>query len=57
VVGERTFRVIASEQKLITIDDGSALILTRRELLTTRMEIDSEEGVTPSEAYGPKRRG
>ena len=48
VVGERTFG-LASEQKLITIDDGSALILTVANYYNADSKSILEEGVTPSE--------
>jgi carboxyl-terminal processing protease len=48
VVGERTFG-LASEQKLITIDDGSALILTVANYYNGSGKSILEEGVTPSE--------
>jgi carboxyl-terminal processing protease len=48
VVGERTFG-LASEQKLITIDDGSALILTVANYYNANGKSILDEGVTPSE--------
>jgi carboxyl-terminal processing protease len=48
VVGERTFG-LASEQKLITLDDGSALILTVANYYNPGGKSILEEGVTPSE--------
>jgi len=48
VVGERTFG-LASEQKLITLDDGSALILTVANYYNPAGKSIMEEGVTPSE--------
>jgi len=48
VVGERTFG-LASEQKLITIDDGSALILTVANYYNADSKSILEEGVAPSE--------
>jgi carboxyl-terminal processing protease len=48
VVGERTFG-LASEQKLITIDDGSALILTVANYYNFNGKSILEEGVTPTE--------
>jgi len=48
VVGERTFG-LASEQKLITIDDGSALILTVANYYNADGKSILEEGVTPTE--------
>jgi carboxyl-terminal processing protease len=48
VVGERTFG-LASEQKLITIDDGSALILTVANYYNANGKTILDEGVTPSE--------
>ena len=48
VVGERTFG-LASEQKLITIDDGSALILTVANYYNAGGKSILEEGVTPTE--------
>jgi carboxyl-terminal processing protease len=49
VVGERTFG-LASEQKLITLDDGSALILTTANYYNPSGKAILEEGVTPTEA-------
>jgi carboxyl-terminal processing protease len=49
VVGERTFG-LASEQKLITLDDGSALILTTANYYNPNGKSILEEGVTPTEA-------
>jgi carboxyl-terminal processing protease len=48
VVGERTFG-FASEQKLITLDDGSALILTVANYYNPGGKSILEEGVTPTE--------
>src|SRR5437016_10405703 len=48
VVGERTFG-LASEQKLITLDDGSALILTVANYYNADGKSILEEGVTPTE--------
>jgi carboxyl-terminal processing protease len=48
VVGERTFG-LASEQKLITIPDGSALILTVANYYNAGGKAILEEGVTPAE--------
>src|ERR1700732_3926262 len=48
VVGERTFG-LASEQKLITLDDGSALILTTANYYNPSGKAILEEGVTPTE--------
>jgi carboxyl-terminal processing protease len=48
IVGERTFG-LASEQKLITIDDGSALILTVANYFNFDGKSILEEGVTPTE--------
>jgi len=48
VVGERTFG-LASEQKMISIDDGSALILTVANYYNSDGKSILEEGVTPSE--------
>ena len=48
VVGERTFG-LASEQKLITLDDGSALILTTANYYNPSGKSILEEGVTPTE--------
>lgn len=48
VVGERSFG-LASEQKLITIDDGSALILTVANYYNADGKSILEEGVVPSE--------
>jgi len=48
VVGERTFG-LASEQKLISIDDGSALILTVANYYNADGKSILEEGVLPTE--------
>ncbi|HXM93264.1 MAG TPA: S41 family peptidase [Candidatus Dormibacteraeota bacterium] len=48
VVGERTFG-LASEQKLIGLDDGSALILTVANYYSPSGKSILEEGVIPSE--------
>jgi len=48
VVGERSFG-LASEQKLITLDDGSALILTVGNYYNPAGKSILEEGVTPTE--------
>jgi carboxyl-terminal processing protease len=48
VVGERTFG-LASEQKLITLDDGAALILTVAAYYNPDGKPILEEGVTPTE--------
>ena len=48
VVGERTFG-LASEQKLITLDDGAALILTVANYYNPDGKPILEEGVTPTE--------
>src|SRR5260370_21761795 len=48
VVGERTFG-LASEQKLITIPDGSALVLTVANYYNAGGKAILEEGVTPAE--------
>jgi carboxyl-terminal processing protease len=48
VVGERTFGV-ASEQKLITMDDGSALFLTVANYFNAAGKPILEDGVEPSE--------
>jgi carboxyl-terminal processing protease len=48
VVGERTFGV-ASEQKLITMDDGSALFLTVANYFNAAGKPVLEDGVEPSE--------
>jgi len=48
VVGERTFG-LASEQKLITLDDGAALILTAANYYNPGGKSILEEGVTPTE--------
>ena len=48
LVGERTFG-LASEQKLITLDDGSALFLTVANYYNAGGKPILEEGVTPSE--------
>jgi carboxyl-terminal processing protease len=53
VVGERTFG-LASEQKLITIDDGSALILTVANYYNAGGKSILEEGVTPTEVVRPE---
>jgi carboxyl-terminal processing protease len=52
-VGERTFG-LASEQKLITIDDGSALILTVANYYNANGKSILEEGVTPTEVIRPE---
>src|SRR5262249_12834089 len=48
LIGERTFG-LAAEQKLITMDDGSALILTVANYYKSDGKSILEEGVTPSE--------
>jgi len=48
VVGERTFG-LASEQKLFTLDDGAALILTVANYYNPGGKAIIEEGVTPTE--------
>jgi carboxyl-terminal processing protease len=48
VVGERTFG-LASEQKLITLDDGAALILTVANYYNPGGKSIMEEGVVPTE--------
>jgi len=48
VVGERSFGV-ASEQKLITLDDGSALFLTVANYYNANGKAILEEGVEPTE--------
>jgi carboxyl-terminal processing protease len=48
VVGERTFG-LASEQKLITMDDGAALILTVANYYNPGGKPILEEGITPTE--------
>jgi carboxyl-terminal processing protease len=48
VVGERTFG-LASEQKLITLDDGSALFLTVANYYNAAGKSILEDGVTPTE--------
>jgi carboxyl-terminal processing protease len=48
VVGERTFG-LASEQKLITMDDGSALFLTVANYYNPAGKSILEDGVTPTE--------
>jgi carboxyl-terminal processing protease len=48
VVGERTFGV-ASDQKLITLDDGSALFLTVANYYKSNGKSILEEGVEPTE--------
>jgi carboxyl-terminal processing protease len=52
-VGERTFG-LASDQKLITIDDGSALILTVANYYNANGKSILEEGVTPTEVIRPE---
>jgi len=47
-VGERTFG-LASEQKLITMDDGAALILTVANYYNPGGKSILEEGITPTE--------
>ncbi len=47
-MGERTFG-LASEQKLITLDDGAALILTVANYYNPGGKSIMEEGVTPTE--------
>ena len=53
VVGERTFG-LASEQKLIPIPDGSALILTVANYYNSNGKSILEEGVTPTEVIRPE---
>jgi carboxyl-terminal processing protease len=53
VVGERTFG-LASEQKLIPVPDGSALILTVANYYNTNGKSILEEGVTPTEVVRPE---
>jgi carboxyl-terminal processing protease len=53
VVGERTFG-LASEQKLIPIPDGSALILTVANYYNSNGKSILEEGVTPTEVVRPE---
>lgn len=48
VVGERTFG-LASEQKLISLDDGSAIILTTANYFNDDGKSILEEGVVPTE--------
>ena len=48
LIGERTFG-LASEQKLITLDDGSALILTVANYYNASGKSILDEGVVPSE--------
>jgi carboxyl-terminal processing protease len=48
IVGERSFG-LASEQKLITMDDGGALILTVGNYYNSSGKAILEEGVTPTE--------
>ncbi len=48
VVGERTFG-LASEQKLITLDDGAALFLTVANYYNSNGKPILEDGVTPTE--------
>lgn len=52
VVGERTFGQ-ASEQKLITLDDGSALFLTVANYTNPVGKTILEDGVTPTETVHP----
>jgi carboxyl-terminal processing protease len=52
VVGERTFG-LASEQKLITMDDGAALILTVANYYNPGGKSILEEGITPTETVRP----
>jgi len=52
-VGERTFG-LASEQKLIPIPDGSALILTVANYYNSNGKSILEEGVTPTEVVRPE---
>jgi len=47
-VGDRTFG-LASEQKLITLDDGSAIILTVANYYNADGKAILEEGVAPTE--------
>lgn len=49
VVGERTFG-LASEQRLITLDDGSAMFLTVANYMNAGGKPILEEGVVPTEA-------
>jgi carboxyl-terminal processing protease len=51
VVGERTFG-LASEQKLISLDDGSALIITVANYYNGGGKSILEEGVIPTEVVG-----
>jgi carboxyl-terminal processing protease len=53
VVGERTFG-LASEQKLISVPDGSALILTVANYYNSDGKSILEEGVTPTEVVRPE---
>ena len=48
LVGERTFG-LASEQKLITLDDGAALVLTVANYYNADGKSILDEGVTPTE--------
>jgi carboxyl-terminal processing protease len=48
LIGERTFG-LASEQKLITLDDGSALILTVANYYNGSGKSILDEGVVPTE--------
>ena len=48
LVGDRTFG-LASEQKLITLDDGSAIILTVANYYNADGKAILEEGVAPTE--------
>jgi len=50
VVGERTFG-LASEQKLISLDDGSALILTVANYYNPGGKSILEEGITPKSGW------
>jgi carboxyl-terminal processing protease len=52
VVGERTFG-LASEQKLITLDDGSAIILTVANYYNAEGKPILDEGVAPTQVVHP----
>jgi carboxyl-terminal processing protease len=56
LVGDRTFG-LASEQKLITMDDGAALILTVANYFNADGKPILEEGVTPTEVVHATANG
>ena len=56
LVGDRTFG-LASEQKLITMDDGSALILTVANYYNADGKSILEEGVAPTEVVRASANG